>query len=283
MFVNDKVIYLQLQKTGCTHITQLLIKYLGGATGHKHSRLNQEPAGRMVIGSVRNPWDWYVSLWAYGCMGRGGIETQLTSSRYAQAIRKLRGGARRPQHWPRTIDLIMRQNLRHDTRFWRRVYADSSDRGAFREWLHAIHDPRNQSIVFEDSRRLQIHNSVGLYTSRLVYLYSEPAAWDAKVAELSDRSSIETFFDHHSVLDRTIRTEHLATDLAKVMQLMGRKDLTSVDLSATGRTNASKRDPFETYYDASSIALIANRDKMVIDRFGYVRLQPTETCSKEGL
>lgn len=53
------------------------------------------------------------------------------------------------------------------------------------------------------------------------------------------------------------------------MQDVGRPDLTANRLAAEGRTNTSQRDGFETYHDADSIALIAERDAMIVDRFGY--------------
>ena len=81
MFVNERLIYLQLQKTGCTHVAMLLDKLIGGEQVGKHNRLpaRLESEGRLIVGSVRNPWDWYVSLWAFGCEQCGGLADRLTS------------------------------------------------------------------------------------------------------------------------------------------------------------------------------------------------------------
>ena len=270
MFINDKIVYLQLQKTGCTHIAQLLTEYLGGTSAHKHGRLQCSAANRTVIGSIRNPWDWYVSLFAYGCMGQGAIQNRLTAGRGQLAFQTLRNAARHPASWPGLPGRLFRQTFGHDTSFWRRVYADASDAGAFREWLYAIHLPRVQNMVFEDPRPIPLHAFVGLYTARVVYLYSSPAEWNAKARTIRDQSSLAAFYRANSILDRMIRTESIAADLSKVMADVGRPEITETMLEQHGKTNASKRVSFERYYDRATIALVANQDCLVIDSFGYI-------------
>ena len=270
MFINDQIIYLQLQKTGCTHIAQLLTEYLGGTSAHKHGRLQCEAADRTVIGSIRDPWDWYVSLWAYGCMGQGAIQNRLTAGRGQLALQTLRNAVRHPASWAGLPGRLFRQTFGHDTSFWRRVYADASDAGAFREWLYAIHVPRIQNMVFEDPRPMPLHRAVGLYTARIIYLYSDPAAWEAEAHAISDQSGLAAFYRANSVLDRTIRTESIAADLGTVMADVGRPEITETMLEQHSKSNASKRADFKHYYDRDAIALVANRDRLVIDTFGYI-------------
>src|SRR6185503_14274720 len=72
MFVSDRLIYLQMQKTASTHVARVLAEVVGGEQHQQHIRLRVEPEGRLVAISIRSPWDWYVSLWAYGCREGGG-------------------------------------------------------------------------------------------------------------------------------------------------------------------------------------------------------------------
>ena len=269
MFINDQIIYLHLQKTGGTHVTRLLTEYLGGTNPCKHGRLDRAVDGRTVIGSVRNPWDWYVSLFAYGCMGDGAIKGCLTTGRSRLALQTLRAAARYPDRWPKLPQLMLRQAILHDTSFWRRIYADAADISAFREWLYAIHTPQIQNMVFEDTRPMPLHGFAGLYSARVVYLYSDIAAWDTMARKISSQSSLDTFYRTHSVLDRTIKTESLVIDLAAIIADVGRLDITASILEQHGKTNASKRASVERYYDKDTIALVADRDRLVVDLFGY--------------
>ena len=78
MFISDKIVFIHLQKTGGVHISQLLSKLLEGEKQPGHLQVDPEYHSRFIIGSMRNPWDWYVSLWAYGCAGKGGIHGWLS-------------------------------------------------------------------------------------------------------------------------------------------------------------------------------------------------------------
>ena len=80
MFVTDKLIYLQMQKTACSHIAAMLAETVGGRKIGLHIPLPRRlhSTDKHVVGSIRNPWDWYVSQWSYGCAGRGALRNRLT-------------------------------------------------------------------------------------------------------------------------------------------------------------------------------------------------------------
>src|SRR5690606_10461451 len=80
MFVSDRIVFLELQKTGCTHIRNLLQELVGGELVGKHNRAGRElcSVDRFFLGSVRDPWEWYISLWAYGCDRKGVVFGTVT-------------------------------------------------------------------------------------------------------------------------------------------------------------------------------------------------------------
>jgi len=95
MYRNDKVIFLQLQKTECTHITRVPLEYVGGGEIKKHSQLIINPEDRTIFGSIRNPWDWYMSLWSYGCMEKGAVRGRaIIPRRYAIFRSFVNGGVK---------------------------------------------------------------------------------------------------------------------------------------------------------------------------------------------
>ena len=56
--------YLQMPKTGTTHIVRLLQhNFPMEGIEHTHESLNG-PVGGLIFGSIRNPFDWYLSAWS---------------------------------------------------------------------------------------------------------------------------------------------------------------------------------------------------------------------------
>src|SRR5690554_3025232 len=91
MFVTDKLIYLQLPKTGCNSSRKIIEDTCGGVQKQIHSPLADYNTQKKIAGNVRNPWDWYVSAWAYGCANRGGLYNRLTEYRSKFSIESFRG------------------------------------------------------------------------------------------------------------------------------------------------------------------------------------------------
>jgi hypothetical protein len=240
MYVAERLVFLQLQKTGCTHIAKLLSKLVPGRQMAKHSRA---PAGlidgsRAVVGSVRDPWDWYVSLWAFGC-GRQGALYEL-----------LAGG----------------DSARHAA--WRRVYADSGDPALFRQWLAMISETR---FLGERYGASSIRAFAGFYTYRYCRLFArdDGALFSGAIA---DAAALADFDRRQNVVGHFIRNEHLAEDLIQVLGLCGyRLDAQQLELiGAPARTNASARDrDHARYYDDRSVRLVLERERFIVDKHGY--------------
>lgn len=81
MFVNERLVFLHMQKAAGTFVVGRLSQRLPGIVRDGHAPLREGKRGRVVAAAIRNPWDWYVSLWAYGCMGEGGVHGHLTAPR----------------------------------------------------------------------------------------------------------------------------------------------------------------------------------------------------------
>ena len=79
MFLSDKLLYAQMQKTGCSHLTELFSSFLEGKTLRKHRIPGKAhiKSDRLKASSIRNPWNWYLSLWSYGVSDRGGFRGRV--------------------------------------------------------------------------------------------------------------------------------------------------------------------------------------------------------------
>ena len=77
-----------MQKTGCTHIASLLSRLFDGEQIGKHNAAsdNQINSDAYFLSSIRNPWDWYLSLWTFGVQGNGGLMHRLTNKNLYGAL-----------------------------------------------------------------------------------------------------------------------------------------------------------------------------------------------------
>lgn len=269
MFVSDKLVFMELHKTGCTHIRGLLRELVGGEFVGKH---NQADPGlftgqRVFLGSVRDPWDWYVSLWAYGCDRKGLVFGNVT-----------RGGLKIRGHGWRSDPLqavreLARSRRNNNAEQWKRAYRDVNDAGAFRQWLRMMHDERYWSDFGEGYGKTPLSRVAGLFTYRYMKLF---ACRNGEVHGLDGLSTFEQLAEHereHCFIDHFIRNENLESDLFVALERSGFEIEAGVksQILARARTNTSsrKREP-GYYYDAETERLVAERDRLLVEKFGYL-------------
>lgn len=262
MFISEKIVFIELHKTGSTHIVKLLSNLLEGQQVGKHDPATPDllASQRIFLGSIRSPWEWYVSLWAYGCDRQGAVY---------KAVTRRRGSIRR-RNW-RKSPLQATQSLIHDfTRSpdrWQRTYADVSDASGFREWLYRMHDKRYWQDLGNDYYAHAMSDFAGLLTYRYLRLFCRGDFKD--VLSLED---LQTFEKRHCYIDYFIRNEHLEDDLIKALAVSGiiLSQAQKEALYAADKTNiSSKKEPISYYYDQDTIALINRRERLIIDKFGY--------------
>ena len=137
-------IYLDVYRTGSSHVVSLLEKIAAGplVRAHRHAALTKGrplglAGGKRVFATVRNPWDWYVSLWAYGTDGKSAIRRYLEASLDAGQLAAL--------------------------------YDKQDAANSFRRWLHFMHDPANlDSQMQEKMPQKHIASRIGLYSYRFL-------------------------------------------------------------------------------------------------------------------
>lgn len=269
MFVSDRIVFLELQKTGCTHIRNLLKEIVGGEFVERH--IQADPRlfvdDRFFMGSVRDPWDWYVSLWAYGCDGRGDFFNNVTT----KGIR-LRNRGWKLHPYRLFIELLQSRPNRHPEQ-WKRTFRDVNDAGAFRQWLYMLHDEAYWSDVGEGYWRYPLNQFAGLLTYRYMRIFT------CKKGELDGLRAVSTpeqLAEHerkNCFIDYFIRNERLESDLLAGLKLVKFEvpHEVATEITSLPRTNASsKKHGPRYYYDAEAEKLVGDRDRFIIDKFGYL-------------
>lgn len=269
MFVSDKIVFVELQKTGCTHIRNLLKELVGGKFVGRHIQADPRlfTDGRFFLGSVRDPWDWHISLWAYGCDGRGDFFSNVTTT----GIR-LRDRGWRTNPFPLFLELLESRPNWH-AKQWRRTFRDVNDPGAFREWLYMLHDETYWRDVHEGYWRYPLNRFAGLLTYRYLKLFT---CKKGELGALRAVSTPEQMAEHerkHCFIDHFIRNEKLEADLLAALELM-RIEIpgkVAAGMTSRPRTNtSSKKHGPGYYYDADTEKLVGDRDRLIVEKFGYL-------------
>lgn len=267
MFVSDELIFLQLQKTAGTHIAAVLSQHFEGEQRGKHGPLDFDPGDRLIIGSVRNPWDWYVSLWAYGCGTQGGVQGLLKNDRLDTAKRIAGASWRNPAKWPRAL-VDLANNAKRDVAFWRDVYADPQDPVRFRLWLKAVLSSQGRKLMGANYAHRPLARFAGFYTYRFLTVFTPAPVWETEADAITSTDDLPAFVEAHLAPSMFIRNERLEEDLARVFAALGKPEVTA-DMLCGERTNASKRGKAAMYYDAETLLMVNQADPFICKAFGY--------------
>jgi hypothetical protein len=266
MFQCEQLIYIQMQKTGCSHIASLLANLFDGQQIGKHNAPSNEQIelNKYFISSIRNPWDWYLSLWTFGVQGDGRLMHRLTRRNLLHSIKSAIKSPIKKFCYPY-------RELSKDVVLWRQVYSKSDDVKSFRKWVQLMLDPGNSHHLHESYGKTAIAGLCGFMTYRYLKLCCRNPETLHNSGLFSTYTDLVQFEKNNCFIDFFIRQESLEDDFCiaaeKVRPL---KPEEKERIYEAKKTNTSRRNLLlADYYDQESIALVHNRDKLLIDKFGY--------------
>ena len=265
MFKSDKLVYIQLQKTGSTHIAKLISSLFQGQQYTKHMRppLSILKEDKYIVGSIRNPWDWYVSLWSFGCQGKGGLYNRITSRIFT--------GLYNLKFPVKTVKAFINELIKPIDK-WQYLYSDWNNPELFREWLKLIFDPKRNFDLKEKYGFSPISQYGGFLTYRYLYLYSKDIKKLYTKKYVGNINKLYDFDENNNLLDYVIRNENLENDLIDILNKIGisLSDKIIDEINSFGKTNTSKRKKsIKSYYDRKSSNLIKKKEKFLIDKYNY--------------
>jgi hypothetical protein len=280
MLKTQSFIFLQLQKTGCTHVEHLIRMHYDVEAGMKHKRLPKTSADARlpVLGGVRNPWDWYVSFYAYGCERRGGITNAylladgFSAPRWISVRNRLKNVT--PTALLRRTPAFLTREATHRRAPWNAVMSDVDDVENFRRYMKMLFDPRHAFAAAMDYGFSPHRRDIGLFSYLYLWLYlrSHDQLFEADGAvahALRDPGTLDAAL----AVTHFIPMEALETSLVSALEEIGVRKMAGVSTKGVkeARTNSSKRMPdYRHYYDDETRALVASRDRLIIERHGYV-------------
>lgn len=251
-----------MQKTGGTHIASLLSNYFNGySSGKKHDWLIDYDTEKYILGSIRNPWDWYVSLWASGIEKRGGLYKRLTSSRVKKFKRYLRRGNLKS----------IRNVIKNPAQLWSSTYQDYKDPMSFRDWLKLVCSPERKQELGEGYPESAISNFAGFMTYRYCCRYLKN--WAFNENKIKDIYTLIQYDNCNNLLNFTIKTEFLESDLINSLKLAGYHIddtvIKQINNSSQKKINISKHEKASFYYDDETIKLVEEKERFIIEKYGY--------------
>lgn len=174
-----QLVYLDVQKTGSTHMGWALRHVLGETPlrFRKHGRVRRVARDKVHVISVRNPVSQYVSLFRFGCDHRGAIYRRLKKKGLADLYQPT------PEHLQR--------------------------------WLSLILDPANAGLLGEGYRWSGIAPLIGFLSFRVVSLSLPVPLWSLR--RLRTREALLARLDKKGLPDYTVRNESLNRDLLSVL------------------------------------------------------------------
>lgn len=240
MHAFHSLVYMDVEKSGSTYVSQFLRDFLDDdeVAFRKHVELeDRPPAGRLHVISVRDPLDTYLSLYSYGCQGKGGLSGTIRQAGFG--------------------DLY-----------------DSTPQG-FDRWLDVVLDPGRAAILNPRSyARSGVADHVGLLSFRVARLSGpRPLRW---MREVGSTDEFLAAYREHAVADVVLHNETLSQDLAALVRredLAWRpsRDAALSVLAAKDRLNSSRRLDSDAGFAVPDDAWerVAARERLLTDVFGY--------------
>ncbi|MCP4073180.1 MAG: hypothetical protein GY742_15805 [Hyphomicrobiales bacterium] len=272
MIITDSAVFLQLPKCASTSLQRALKQHFNGRQFGKHARIENAPkdemAGKPIVGGIRDPHSWYLSLWQYGCSQRGinwmsstspVVHGQLPQSadarlRSAEVIQTKEGRARH-----------IECETKRDPSLWQQIYSDANDALAFRYWLSLIHEPSHQFVCFPEYGHAFYSDEAGLFTHVFLQLYAK----SNETIYIRDGSSLSDCLMCDALLpDRLIRQSSFADDFVRVLRETDHDVTTDTEanICQAQRVNVSGGESrLSSFYDRKSWETVMQRDRLLIN------------------
>lgn len=253
MIEYKKLIYLDVYKTGSSHIIALLdslldekairaIRHAPMTSGRPYSW----KGGKMVFATVRNPWDWYVSQWSYAGSQKGSLYQSFEAA-------------------------LDKQELDH-------LFDRQNPREGFARWLRAVNNKEFvERVVGQNMQRSGLAGEIGLYSYRFMRVTTPYPKFFLKRWMLPSIDAALRYQRRFGLYDEVLRAESLDDDLVEFVQKHRERCGFADDAAELVRKAAARPKnrsvkflpSYRDYYDDELRELVGAKDRLLVDLFGY--------------
>ena len=269
MFISEKLCFVEFGKTGCSFVRKILnqnIKH--GELTKIHDQITNDllDSKKIKVGSIRNPLDWYVSLWSFGCLmkKKDPLYSNLTALRLNQKrLRNIENNK------IKKIFFFLDQ-FKKNIQLNKELYSDPYNKENFRQWIKLLFDNKKKNFIGEHYSISNVNKFAGYmsfhYLIKFTNQNSHYKLFDNSITSVDD---LKNYYNQNRYINFFIRFENLNKSLIKLFEQIG-LNITEEKLLKTKPVNRSNRfSNIDDYYDKETKEMVKYFDALIFSLHKY--------------
>jgi hypothetical protein len=269
MFITNGLLLLEYPKAASSYLRHFVKLYFNFEIKKRgvHNSIKSENLYKKikineikVLGSVRNPYSFYVSLRAFDINNslKDGYDSRIGLNRSLFSKPGLKSLIKNPS-------IIFR-----DLSAWENTYCDSYSTENFQKWITLFINKKTNHV---DPLYHKVSHKMGFATFFYFKLYTELFHKNYKEL-LNNKLSLEDYYEKFKYPIVIVKTESVYDDLIESSKCLGLKQekvmeiLDQMQAKKSG-LNQSKSKNYKEYYSKEIIDLIQKKDGWLINKYNY--------------
>lgn len=265
MIFGDKYVFLELGRTGSTYARYILKQIPNSkAVGKKHNIYNDltkeqkaEFEIKNKIGTIRNPFEYYVSLFAFCCSERGGLHERITRKPDVLSFY--------------TVTDIFKTIVLHFKykKKWKKITSDENSTENFKEFLKMLFKTHPEAIG-DYYGASKANNIMGFLSFNYLRTYTRHFEKDVKTIIHTDllfeydrkNNFIDIMFRNETLKQQLLENHQFYADSKEVIEK-------SISNRPPRSKTATEKKPFHLFYDDETRNLIYEMDRFIFEKYNY--------------
>jgi len=267
MIIGKNFFITEMPKTGTTFLRSYFKQYKEVELTNHHETLNQNKRYSILkfrnrIGIVRNPYDWYLSMWKWSCKKKKGspIYSDLTSIRLK--FKRLRISKR-------LIKYVKAQVLK-DRNSLKKLFLDVNSKKNFNKFLDIMLNFKNRYLIGSEYSFVP-HKNLGYMT--YIFFCQNLLRNDYNIMYNPEYSLIKILDQNNKKLYTNIffKTENLNKSLKNFL-LKNKIKIKKFKNLENNSTSKNLKFDYKYFFSIKNILLIEKKEDFIFKKFKYKKL-----------